>query len=217
MKYDLKVIKEQLFAPCLVDILDDLGYRNQGMDSGMRPLVVNSTKFMGKARTMLACEVYEIPEYPYQKELTSLDLMQKDDVMVATTQGSMCAAFFGELMANRCAYSGVVGAVIDGATRDTGYIEEMGFPLFCRGVNPMDSKGRIDVIAYDVPVMCGGVLVTPGDIIYADRDGVVVIPESIAEKVIDLTLEKMSMENVVRNEIRSGTSVAEVYAKYGVL
>ncbi|MGE5613215.1 MAG: RraA family protein [Bacillota bacterium] len=216
-KHNYNDIKDKLYTPCIVDILDDMGYRNQGMDYTIRPLVVNNNKIMGKAFTMLACEVYEIPAEPYKNELAALDLLEKGDIMVATTQGSMGSAFFGELMATRCMVRNAVGAVIDGCTRDTAFIERMGFPLFCKGVNPLDSKGRMDVIAYNVPIVCGGVLVKPGDVIYADRDGIAVIPEAIVDEVIDRALQKISMEDVVRKELKSGMSATDVYAKYGVL
>jgi regulator of RNase E activity RraA len=215
--YTFEQIKEQLFSPCILDILDDLGYRNQGMNYQVRPLVVNNQKIMGRAYTLLACEVYAIPQHPFQMELKAIDELQKGDVLVGTTGGSMCAAFFGELMATRCSYRGAVGAVIDGAARDTAFIEKMGFPLFCRGISPLDSKGRMDVIAHQVPIAAGGVLVHPGDIIYADRDGVAVIPAGVLDKVVEMTLKKLSMENIVREEIKNGVSATDVYAKYGVL
>lgn len=215
--YDFNEIKEKLFAPCVLDILDELGFRNQGMAYNIRPLVVDDKKIMGRAFTMLASEVYAIPEKPFKNELEAIDIMEKGDIMVATTQGSMGSAFFGELMATRCMYRGAVGAVIDGATRDTAYIERMGFPLFCKGIMPLDSKGRMDVIAYQVPVMCGGVLVNPGDVVYADRDGVAVIPADVLDKVIEMTLHKLSMEDVVRDDLKKGVSATEVYEKYGVL
>ena len=216
-KYEFSQIKDKLFAPCILDILDSLGYRNQGMDYQMRPLIVNDQKIMGRAFTLMAAEVYEIPAEPYKNELNALDRMQEGDIMVATTQGSMGSAFFGELVATRCAVRKVTGAVIDGCTRDTAFIERMGFPLFCRGINPLDSMGRMDVIADSVPIVCGGVLVKPGDVIYADRDGIAVIPANILDDVIEKTLEKLSMEDIVRDEIKKGMSATDVYAKYHVL
>jgi len=216
-KYDFNEIKERLFTPCILDILDEMGYRNQGMDHQIRQLVVSDKKIMGRAFTMLACAVYEIPEEPYKNELAALDLLEKGDVVVATTQGFMGSSFFGELIATRCVVRGAVGAVVDGCTRDVAAIEKMGFPLYCKGINPLDSKGRLDVIAYGVPVVCGGVLVNHGDVIYADREGVAVIPADIVDEVIEKTLEKLSMEDIVREELKAGVSATEVYKKYQVL
>ncbi len=214
-KYD--EVKEKLYSPGILDILDSMGYRNQGMDYQIRPLVVDGTKVMGPAFTILAAEVYEIPKEPFKGELAAIDKMEDGNVIVGTTQGSMGSAFFGELIATRCRFRGVRGAIIDGCTRDTAQIEKMKFPLFVRGISPLDSMGRMDVIADSVPVVCGGVLVHPGDVVFADRDGIAVIPKDIVEEVIEKTLEKMRMEDIVREELANGISATEVYDKYHVL
>jgi regulator of RNase E activity RraA len=96
-------------------------------------------------------------------------------------------------------------------------IIEMGFPLFVRGSSPYDSKGRTDVIAYQVPIVCGNVLVKPGDIIFADIDGIVIIPQDIEDEVIKKALEKVRGENKVREELLAGVSVKEVFNKYHIL
>lgn len=216
-KYVFSEIKDKLFAPCILDILDEMGYREQGMEYTIRPMVVDDTKIMGPAFTIMAAEVYKIPDEPFKNELAALDRMSKGQILVGTTQGSMGSAFFGELIATRCMYQGVEGAIIDGCTRDTAYIERMKFPLYYKGISPLDSMGRMDVIADSVPIRCGGVLVNPGDIIYADRDGIAVIPQEIVDEVIERTLHKLSMEDIVRKELASGMGATEVYAKYHVL
>ena len=107
--------------------------------------------------------------------------------------------------------------VIDGYTRDTKAISAMGFPVFCRGMHPADSLGRIDVAEHDVPIRCGGVLVHPGDLILADEDGVVTIPRDVAEQAITLAEEKVRGENLVRQALAEGMSVAEAFRRYGIL
>ena len=94
-------------------------------------------------------------------------------------------SFWGELLSTAARYRGCRGVVIDGYTRDTRAIIAMGFPVFCRGIHPADSLGRLDVAAHDVPIHCGGVLVGPGDLILADDDGVVAIPQAVAEQALD--------------------------------
>ena len=74
--------------------------------------------------------------------------------------------------------------MIDGLTRDSTKIMEMGFPVFTRGYSPLDSKGRMEVISYGISIRCGGVLVRPGDIVFGDHDGVVVIPEHVSDEVL---------------------------------
>ncbi|MEO8416657.1 MAG: hypothetical protein ABI472_23530, partial [Ginsengibacter sp.] len=112
---------------------------------------------------------------------------------------------------------GVVGCVCDSQVRDCIRIIEMDFPVFYAGIRPLDSKGRGLVVAYDVPVMCGEVLVNPGDIVFADFDGIVVIPQLIENEVIEKAKEKVGAENMSRAELLDGKSLREVYDKYRVL
>ena len=107
--------------------------------------------------------------------------------------------------------------MIDGFTRDTKAIIDMEFPVFVRGIAPFDSKGRSDVIAYNVEIECGGVTVSPGDIIFGDCDGIVVIPQSIEEEVIAASFEKVRGEKEVRNALLNGMSTTEAFKKYGIL
>jgi regulator of RNase E activity RraA len=93
----------------------------------------------------------------------------------------------------------------------------LGFPVYCTGFKPVDSKGRGLVIDYDCPVEAGGVVVYPGDIIFADRDGVVVIPQAVVEKVVEMAIAKVTGENNSRRELLEGKLLRDVYEKYGVL
>ena len=93
MDHDLNNVKEELYSPVLLDILDELHYRNQGMIHTMRPISSKPYKIFGTAFTMLATEVYYVPKFPYKKELESIDEMIEGDVMVGTTQSSMSAGF----------------------------------------------------------------------------------------------------------------------------
>jgi regulator of RNase E activity RraA len=94
---------------------------------------------------------------------------------------------------------------------------QLGFPVFYAGIRPLDSKGRGRVMAYDVPVRCGDVLVNAGDLIFADLDGVVVVPAKLEDEVFRRAAEKVSAENATRRELLKGRTLREVYAEYGVL
>jgi len=96
-------------------------------------------------------------------------------------------------------------------------IKKMQFPVFYAGIRPLDSKGRGWVVDYDVPVSCGEVVVNPDDIIFADFDGIVVIPKAVEAKVFDLARQKVHAENASRKELLEGKTLAEVYEKYGAL
>jgi len=96
-------------------------------------------------------------------------------------------------------------------------IKDMDFPVFGIGYHPADSKGRADIVEIDVPIMIGGVSARSGDLIVADEDGVVIIPQEVAGEAVELAREKISGENVVRKELLEGVPMGEVFAKYGIL
>jgi regulator of RNase E activity RraA len=109
------------------------------------------------------------------------------------------------------------GAVIEGFTRDVRKIEEMGFPVFTTGMRPVDSAGRGMVVSYGKPIECGGVLVNPGDIVFGDVDGIVVIPQEVEDEVIRLAQKKISSENSMRDQLLTGRTLRDVYDEYGIL
>ena len=193
-KKSLSELKEVLYSGVVADILDSMGVRRNSLEYGLRPLD-NDYKVLGRAFTVLAADVYEIPEEPYKLELESVDKVGPDEVIVASTNGSTSSGFWGELLTTRSMQNGCVGAVIDGYTRDAKRILDLKFPLFVRGHCPLDSKGRTDVIAYQVPIEIRGIPVNPGDYIFGDIDGVVVIPAAIADEVFEKCLEKIEGEN----------------------
>jgi 4-hydroxy-4-methyl-2-oxoglutarate aldolase len=113
--------------------------------------------------------------------------------------------------------SGAAGCVCDSQVRDCNRIIDMGFPVYCAGIRPLDSMGRGRVMAYDVPVRCGEVLVHPGELIFADFDGIVVIPAAVEEEALRLAAQKAGKESSSRKELLEGKTLREVYRKYGVL
>ena len=215
-KIDFKMLRETCYSALFADILDELGYPDQCMDYDIYPLNVDDV-VCGKAFTCLATDVYEVPDKPYEMEFKTVDSLGLDDVLVATTTGSTCNGFFGELLTTAAIGHGAAGAVIDGLSRDTRAIRKLNFPLFLKGTHPADSKGRTNVIDYNCTIQCGGVTVRPGDIIFGDYDGIVVIPQEVAEECIEKALEKGQKENVVRDELLAGASAEEVWNKYHIL
>jgi 4-hydroxy-4-methyl-2-oxoglutarate aldolase len=209
-------IKNQLYAAVIADILDDLGYRDQVMAAGIRPLDPEQV-LVGRARTMLAVPEFTIPARPYDLQIDAVDALQAGDVVVAHTSNITDSAFWGELFSTAVAARGGTGAVMDGYVRDVRKIIEMKFPVFAAGLRPLNSKGRCTVTAYDIPVRCGGVLVHPGDLIFAEIDGVVVIPQAVSDEVITRALETASRENEMRHELLHGASLRSAWEKYQVL
>jgi 4-hydroxy-4-methyl-2-oxoglutarate aldolase len=223
MQNDLELfdfIRKNLYVPAVCDILDELGYRNQAMHQRLRPLLPDIRKcgFLGRARTFRWMETdYVEQQNPYGLEIEAMDSLKAGDVVVHSTDYGGANAPWGELMSTISKLKGVAGCVCDSQIRDCVRIIEMGFPVYYTGIRPLDSKGRAIVKAYDVPVRCGEVLVNPGDIVYADFDGIVVVPVEAEQQVFVKAKEKVHKENLSRNELLEGKSLRYVYDKYGAL
>ena len=106
---------------------------------------------------------------------------------------------------------------MDGAVRDVKKMREMGFPVFARGTSVYDSQNRQRVIDLDVPVEIAGVRFCPGDLVFADLDGVVVVPQQVEGEAVRRAWDKVHAENRTRDAIRGGMKATEAYAKYGIL
>ncbi len=216
----LSTIRHNLYTAAVSDILDECGHRHQAMHQRLRPLLPDMRRcgFVGRARTFLWKETERIvTEDPYGLEIEAMDSLRPGDVAVHSTDSSGTNAPWGELMSTIAKRNGAVGCVCDSQIRDCVRIIEMAFPVYCAGIRPVDSKGRGRVEAFDVPIHCGGVLVNPGDLVFADFDGIVVIPQPIEQLVIRKAMEKASQENLSRRELLEGRTLREVYSKYGVL
>ncbi len=210
--------RKKLYAAVLSDTLDALGATEQAMRPGIRPLD-DGLVLCGRARTALYAETYHIApdENPYELEIALVDDLGANDVAVFACSGSERIAPWGELLSTASRARGAVGCVTDGFVRDVKRIRAMAFPVFHGGIAPLDSRGRGKVVAIDVPVRCGGVLVHPGDLVFGDVDGVVVVPQAIAAEAVSRALAKVEGENQTRRELEQGQLLREVYEKYGVL
>jgi 4-hydroxy-4-methyl-2-oxoglutarate aldolase len=130
------------------------------------------------------------------------------DVIVAATKGVPQLAYFGRIMATVAAQRGLAGIVIDGCVRDSEPLEELGFPVFCRGI---DLKGtrKTAVGRHSVPITLAGQTIAPGDVVVGDRDGVVVIPKGRLAEVVSKAKEKYEAEMVDAATIGSDLSSPE--------
>lgn len=212
----LRFVEDTLYTAVVSDSLDEIGLRDQAMREYIHPLHA-CCRFAGWARPIACTDVYDIPNEPYQKEIEAVDSIQPGEAIVVSTGQSKRNAPWGELLSTAAKARQARGAVIDGLVRDVRKIEELGFPMFAAGIKPVDSLGRGMVTKYNVPVKCGEVLVNPGDLIFADHDGVVVVPASAVENVVKLAADKARRENSSRDELLKGTYLRDVYRKYGVL
>lgn len=217
--HDTATLREHLYTAVLSDVMDEMGLTKQAMRPFVRP-VDDTLSFVGRARTAFFTNTYSVVEgeNPYELEIRLVDDLKPGDVAVVGCGGPTDRiAPWGELLSTAASARGAVACVTDGLVRDVRHIKTMKFPVFHGGIGPLDSRGRCRMIEMDRPIDCAGVAVTPGDMVFGDIDGVVVIPQAVAGEVFSKALEKVTRENNTRDELRAGRLLAEVYEKYGVL
>lgn len=211
---------QALSAAVLSDTLDSLGLMQQAMRPFMRPLD-EQLRLVGRARTGLYMPVYAQPaagENPYAVEIALVDELQGGDVVVLACDGpTERIAPWGELLSTASVARGAAGCVTDGLVRDVQQIRAMRFPVFCGGIGPLDTKGRARMVERDVPVVCAGVRVCPGDLVFGDADGLVVVPREVEQEVLRRALEKVSGETASRDALQRGEKLAAVFARIGIL
>lgn len=210
------LFERELYVSVVSDILDSLGYRDQAMDDTLRPIYPGAV-VVGRAHTVQSVDVYETPENPYDAEIAAIDSLKPGDVLVASTGRSTRTCLWGDLLSTASRARGARGAVIDGHVRDVRRIEQMGFPVFATGIRPVDSYGRGAVLGHGMPVNCGGVIVNQGDIIFADIDGIVAIPQAVAAEVIERARAKVRGEDQTRADLERGDLLRTVFDRYGIL
>ena len=214
LRYDEKLA--QCFSSVIMDTLDSLGHRVQCMRPDIRPLVP-SMRTWGEAVTARFAAVRDVPKKPYALEIEVVDNLREGQVLVTQCDTEELSAAWGGLLSTAACSRKARGVVTDGGARDYAEIVQLGFPTFCRGLTPYDSLGRMDVVETNVPIRCGGIAVRPGDLIFADVDGTVVVPQALAEETVSKAWEKVTGESKVRDALRAGAGVAATFAKYGIL
>jgi len=208
-----------LYSAVLSDVMDSMGLMDQAMRPFVRPLDESSVMF-GRARTGLYMNRFEVKanENPYGTEITFMDDLKPGDVAVLACDGpTERIAPWGELLTTAARARGAAGCVTDGLIRDIKRIREAQFPVFHGGIGPLDSKGRAKMMDMDCRVTCGGVLISAGDWIFGDADGVVAVPAGIASDVFAKAVEKVSAESRSRDDLAAGRLLRDVFEEYGVL
>jgi 4-hydroxy-4-methyl-2-oxoglutarate aldolase len=183
-------------------VLDHLG-KLGGMDQRIKP-VWEGAFVCGPAITCLGPD--------WRMRGMAADLAQPGDVIVVAAGGISERACFGDMTATRFQAKGIAGVVIDGATRDVRGIRELRFPTFARSITPRSNHypQDLDHGAVNIPVVCGDVLVRPGDIVIGDDDGVVVVPIQMAAEVATAAAAYLEHENAKRAKLQ------EAYLPFGV-
>lgn len=212
----LPMMRENLYSAVVSDALDGLGFKNQSPRLQFTPYTGTSL-LVGRCKTTLWVDMAHVDPRPYELELQAVDACQPDDVLIAAAGGSVRSGIWGELLTTAARNRGCVGAVVDGAIRDVAKIRPMNFPVYARSTCVYDSLNRQRVVDVDIPVEIDGVSFGPGCLVFADEDGVVVVPREVEAEAIQRAWDKVHAENVVRDAIRDGMKAVDAFAKYGVL
>lgn len=209
------LMKEKLYTPVVGDILDGMGLVHQFLPQNIRPLR-EDMKMAGKAMPVLMIDVFGPQKKPFGYLTEALDQLEKNEIYVAAGGAKRCA-YWGELLTATARTRGAAGAVLDGWHRDTPQVLSQNWPVFSCGCYAQDSSVRTQVVQFRCTVEIGQVTVHPGDILFGDIDGVLVIPKEVAAEVIEKALEKAAGEKLVRKAIEGGMSATEAFAKFGIL
>jgi regulator of RNase E activity RraA len=217
-------LRRELFSAVIGDVMDKMGLRHQFLPPSIQPLAPDMVA-VGRAMPVLEADFHDeafdgshnpLSSKPFGLMLEALDDLKPHEIYLCTG-GSPHYACWGELMSTRAIHCGAAGAVIHGYSRDTLGILALGFPTFSFGRYAQDQGPRGKVVDFRVPVEIAGVRIVPGDILFADLDGVCVVPREAAPDVFAASFEKVRKENTVRQALESGMTASAAFQKYGVL
>ncbi len=209
------VIRRELYTPVVGDVLDVAGRYHQFLPPPVMPLR-DDMQVVGRAMPVVMIDVHGPQAKPFGLLTEALDDLRPGEVYIAGG-GAMRCAYWGELLTAAARTRHAVGAVVDGYHRDTPKVLEQGWPVFSRGRYAQDSAVRTAVADYRCALEISGVWIEPGDLIFGDLDGVVVVPRSLENDIIAQAREKARGEKRVRRAIESGMSATEAFRTFGIL
>lgn len=209
------LMRRELYTPVVGDVLDVLGRYHQFLPQPVQPMR-ESMAVAGRAMPVLMIDVHGPQKKPFGLLTEALDDLKPGEVYLAGG-GAMRCAYWGELLTAAARRRGAAGAVVDGFHRDTPRVLEQDWPVFSRGRCARDSSVRTAVANFRCPIEIGAVWIEPGDLVFGDLDGVVIVPRALENEVLARALEKARGEKVVRKAIEEGMSATEAFKKYGIL
>ena len=214
-------LRGELNTAVLGDVLDAMGHQRQFLPAGIAPLQADS-KIAGRAMPVLEADVFAtegrgpLSAKPFGLMLEALDDLKPNEVYVASG-ASLRYALWGGLMSTRATHLRAAGAVLDGYVRDAGEITALGFPVFSRGLYAQDQGPRGKVIDFRCAIALDGVRIAPGDLLFGDREGVLVIPRAAEIEAVARATEKVRGESEVARAIRAGMSACDAFARFGIM
>lgn len=218
------LIRRELFTAVVGDVMDKLGLQRQFLPPRIQPLRQDMV-VLGRAMPVLTADVFSDAEpsqaggamaQAFGLMLTALDDLKPNEVYVCTG-GSPRYALWGELMSTRALKLGAAGAVLNGYARDADGILRLNFPAFAYGRYAQDQGPRGKVIDFRVSVEIEGVRVRPGDYVFGDSEGVLIVPEDAAEESFSRALEKARGEKLVKKALEDGMSASDAFQKFGIM
>ena len=208
----------RLYSGAVADILDQLGpeYRSQCLPFDIRP-IAPTMKVAGPVYSVRGrARHYDDGRDPRYRQMDMLDAIVPGGVVVMDPGDDTTAAHWGELMSSTATAKGATGAVIAGGLRDTPQILDIGFPVFCRYHSPLTAVYRYDITDYNVPIRVGGVDIAPGDFVFGDVDGILIIPAAVIDEVIVEAESVREREDKVRESLRSGGNIRDLFEEHRV-
>jgi regulator of RNase E activity RraA len=203
------------YAASVSDAVEIVTGSNGTMRYDMK--LMAGTNLVGRAVTSLARPApadQATPALAVKHSVEIIDEAKPGDVGVIVMEGTLDIAAMGNLMATAAVERGMAGMVLDGAIRDMWDIRRMGLTVYARSRSPRTAVGHYATVARNVPVECAGVTVRPGDIIVADEDGVVVVPQDRAAEVLKKAQEIDAQESGMYPFVRQYKSLQEAIRKF---
>ena len=206
----------RLTTAMVSDSLDAAGVRGQVMSAAIGP-VTSGSRAMGRARTVAFEPSDRDSEDPYGAAMEFIDTLAPGTVAVVATGADERTAYWGELFSASAKGHGAVGTICDGPVRDVAKVRAVGYDLFAPSFRPLDFRARMHVVSMARPVTCGGVRVAPDDLVFADEDGVVVVPRALEAEALSRAIARATAESNVLEELLGGASLREVWERWHVL
>jgi 4-hydroxy-4-methyl-2-oxoglutarate aldolase len=205
-----------LYTGAIADILDRNGHRNQVLPYFITPFT-KAERIAGVAFTAQGYPCADIRHNDTETRLKILDRVTPGAVTVLATGGSMECSHWGEIMSTLVSQRGCTGAVVDGGVRDIDFINAMNYPVFAKFKSAASCVGRWDMVECQVPIKIGNTVIHPGDFVFGDTDGVVIVPMDITMDVLAAAEDVLRREGGMREELRRGVSVMDAFEKYGTI
>lgn len=218
------IVKRELFTALVGDALDKMGLRHQFLPQSTKPLMPEMI-VVGRAMPVLEADVFEevsensrnpVMAKAFGLMFEALDSLKPGEVYICSG-ASHNYALWGGLMSIRATRLRAAGAVVNGFSRDTNEILKLRFPTFSAGTYAQDQGVRGKVIDYGVRIEWEGIEICAGDIIYGDRDGVLVVPAAAAAEAFVKAIEKSRGEKLVQKALENGMSTVEAFQTFGIM